>query len=319
MVTSKRLRRTVVRFLCVYLAIGTLVALDWLAKGMEANARSISQFPPAECTTTQIKISEVEADPPKTGTDTTDEWFELYNTGSACTMTQWTITDNEETDTLPTLAIASGGHVVVAATTNFDTNHPSFSGARVFISDGGIGGNLSNTADFIRLRDKNDADVDCVAWGNPADNPCGFSTGATPQDNTIQTKQRTPTDGTDTDTAGDWKNADETPSGTPTVVQLASFTAHSSMDHVLLRWETVSESDIVGFNVLRSTVEEGPYIRLNETLIPSQAFGGLGEASYVYADQDVIAGVVYYYLLEVVNADGSKDTLGPIQVAVGSG
>lgn len=187
----------------------------------------------AECVTTQIKISEVEADPVLSGTDTTDEWFELYNTGVACSMTGWQIVDNGGTwETLPTFNIGANGHVIVAATTNFLTNHPGFSGARVFMADGSIGNGLSNTSDVLRLRDASASEADCMSWGT--NTTCLNPAVSQNASNTNATYQRTPSDGTDTNTNVDWMSATETPQGTPTAVTLSAF--HARADDERIFW-----------------------------------------------------------------------------------
>jgi len=311
-------RGKVLRLLGCCLAIGILSPWNSVVEDSEVSAQSVALQPP-ECTTTQIKISEVEADPPLAGTDTTDEWFEVFNTGSECTMTGWTIVDNSSiSDTLPTLRIAASGHVIVAATTSFDTNHPTFSGARVLISDGVIGGGtgtaagLSNSGDVLRIMNMSGTEADCVSWGSNTSclNP------SVPQNtaNTTATYQRTPTDGTDTDTNADWISATETPSGTPTAAFLASFTARSAKNRVLIRWETVNEFDVVGYNLLRSTSPDGPYAQINPSLLPAQGSGSVIGTTYSYADSGVSSGTTYYYILEVLNLDGSGTRFGPVSV-----
>jgi hypothetical protein len=313
-------RGNVLRFLCFCLVIGTLSPSGWLVESPGVSARSAAAQVSA-CTTSQIKISEVEADP--VGSEPGAEWFELFNTGSECEMSGWTITDNGSSDNLfsgmggsNVVRIATGGHIIFAGeSADFLTDHPGFSGALVDVPSTAIGNGLANAADFLRLRDGSSNDVDCVAWGSPAGNPCGFMVTAAAGD--TRTLQRTPTDGTDTDSATDWTNANtETLSGTPTAVLLASFTVHSVKDRVLIQWETVSELDIVGFNILRSTVRDGSYSRINDTMIPAQMSGGLLGAKYGYADRNVTPGAIYHYILEVVNAGGSVETFGPVAVRV---
>jgi len=77
-----------------------------------------------------IVISELDADTPLAGTDTANEWFELQNvSASNITLTGWTITDNVSSDTIPTVTIGPGGHVIVAATAaGFASEHPGFTG-----------------------------------------------------------------------------------------------------------------------------------------------------------------------------------------------
>jgi hypothetical protein len=91
--------------------------------------------------------------------------------------------------------------------------------------------------------------------------------------------------------------------GTPTAITLASFTAEAGADHVTLAWETGTEVDNAGFNLWRSEAADGPYTRLNETLIPAEGDAVSG-ASYTFTDADVVKGVTYYYKLEDVDIHG---------------
>ena len=78
------------------------------------------------------------------------------------------------------------------------------------------------------------------------------------------------------------------------------------------RWETSLEIDNLGFNLYRSEIEDGPAIRINDNLIPSQAPGGLTGASYTYMDHSAAPDKTYYYWLEMLQIDGSRLRFGPI-------
>jgi hypothetical protein len=95
-------------------------------------------------------------------------------------------------------------------------------------------------------------------------------------------------------------------------VTLTSFTAVGGDGQVLLEWETASEINNIGFNLWRSTSETGSYVKLNASLIPSQALGSVVGAYYSYTDSDVINGTTYYYKLESVDTNGSSEFHGPI-------
>lgn len=205
--------------------------------------------PLAECAPTQIKISEVEADPVLSNTDTTDEWFELYNTGEACSMIGWQITDNSGIwETLPSFNIAANGQVVVAATSNFQTNHPAFTGARVMMSDGSIGNGLANAGDVLSLRDASAVEADCVSWGSVVSclNPAIMQNTA----NTTATYQRTPTSGTDSNASADWTSAPESLVSAPTAVTLNSLNARGESSNGWLGWGMVGLGMITWFAFL---------------------------------------------------------------------
>jgi hypothetical protein len=89
----------------------------------------------------------------------------------------------------------------------------------------------------------------------------------------------------------------------PTSIDLVSFTAQAAADHITLAWETGTEVDNAGFNLWRGGAADGPYTRLNDTLIPVQGDPVSG-ASYSYTDTDVVQRVTYYYKLEDVDTHG---------------
>lgn len=108
----------------------------------------------------------------------------------------------------------------------------------------------------------------------------------------------------------------------PTAVTLTSFTAEwagggqaevSQGQGVVLRWETASEIDNLGFNIYRAPKKKGPWTKLNEQLIPSQVPPGspVG-ATYEWTDSGAVAGGKYFYLLEDVDVHGTATQHGPV-------
>ena len=69
-------------------------------------------------------------------------------------------------------------------------------------------------------------------------------------------------------------------------------------------WETESEFDTVGFNILRSDSATGPFTRINESIIPGSADPVVG-GSYQFVDSNVESGKIYYYRLEDVEYDST--------------
>jgi hypothetical protein len=74
----------------------------------------------------------------------------------------------------------------------------------------------------------------------------------------------------------------------------AAVQSHS----VVLSWDA-STSPISGYNVYRSTVSGGQYVRINSTLISS----GL-----MYTDADIQGGTTYYYVSTAVDSTGTEST-----------
>lgn len=178
--------------------------------GLVVLTQQLYYSPRVRAASSTIIISEVDADTPAGGTDTANEWFELQNVSAATiTLTNWTITDNVSSDTIPTITIGPGGHVIVAATTaGFAAEHPGFAGTVLIIADGAIGNGLANGGDLLILKDSSGVAVDGMSWGSNTTvlNP------AAGIDSASNTNQRNAA-GADTDTAGDWTRAAESPNG----------------------------------------------------------------------------------------------------------
>jgi len=82
---------------------------------------------------------------------------------------------------------------------------------------------------------------------------------------------------------------------------------------VIVEWTTESEVNLAGFNLYRSESPDGPYVKINESLIPASPDPITG-GSYSYTDAGAEAGVTYYYKLEDVELDGRGTMHGPITV-----
>jgi len=99
----------------------------------------------------------------------------------------------------------------------------------------------------------------------------------------------------------------------PTLIQLSSFTAIPKSNKVLLYWSTDSEIDNAGFNLYRSTLEEGEYIKVNNDLISAQGSATEG-TSYEFTDNDVKNRKTYFYKLEDIDLNGTPTIHGPVNV-----
>jgi len=104
---------------------------------------------------------------------------------------------------------------------------------------------------------------------------------------------------------------------TPTAVELARFEGWPEGMAIHVEWETVTEIDNLGFNLYRAESPDGPYVKLNEELIPSQAPGSPIGAVYVWLDGAVVVGRSYYYMLEDVDIYGNATMHGPVVVMAG--
>jgi len=84
---------------------------------------------------------------------------------------------------------------------------------------------------------------------------------------------------------------------------------------VLVKWETATELDMIGFYITRSENPDGPFERVTDTLIPAQTDAFTG-GTYQYKDTGLKAGSTYHYQLEAVSTQGDVERFGPLKVQV---
>jgi len=102
-------------------------------------------------------------------------------------------------------------------------------------------------------------------------------------------------------------------------VELSSFTAQvTSENFVQLAWTTQSETDMLGYNVLRASTEDVQTARqVNGDLIPAQNL--TMETHYSATDQEGVQNSTYWYWLESLEMNGSSNLHGPVNVTVVAG
>jgi hypothetical protein len=71
-----------------------------------------------------------------------------------------------------------------------------------------------------------------------------------------------------------------------------------------VKWDTASELNTAGFNVLRGDNPDGPFTRLNADVIPASPDPLVG-GHYVFTDTHVALGQTYYYRVEEVEFGGN--------------
>ena len=119
----------------------------------------------------QIVINEVMANPAAV-TDDAGEWVEVHNTGStAINLQGWQIvSDGDATHTIASsVSVPAGGYVVLARV-GARTRNGGVVAQYVY----GTGVNLTNSGDWLALRDAADVTIDSVAWSTA---PNGASRG----------------------------------------------------------------------------------------------------------------------------------------------
>jgi hypothetical protein len=104
----------------------------------------------------------------------------------------------------------------------------------------------------------------------------------------------------------------------PTAVDATTLAAYSAADGVTVSWQTVTEANIMGFNVLRSARRDGEFVRLNAEPIWALQPGASEGAVYSFADTMLQTGAPSWYLLEVLRLDGTTTRLGPVESAAGT-
>jgi len=89
----------------------------------------------------------------------------------------------------------------------------------------------------------------------------------------------------------------------PAAVILGNVEAIAGAAQVEIRWTTLSELDTVGFNVMRSTSEDGPWEMANDNAILAQGSDLSGD-DYSFVDTGLAGGITYYYYIQELLASG---------------
>ena len=105
------------------------------------------------------------------------------------------------------------------------------------------------------------------------------------------------------------------PNEVPTLVKLGHLAAVHQGNQVSITWITLSETNTVGFNLLRSELKDGKYSRINSKIIEAEG-GATLNAEYSYTDDTAKPGVIYYYRLEDIDNRGISTFHGPVSVTI---
>lgn len=107
--------------------------------------------------------------------------------------------------------------------------------------------------------------------------------------------------------------------GDPTLpVELSSFTAlFEAGFYVQLTWVVQSETNHLGYNVMRSSTDVlDDAIQINQSFVSTGSSTGT-QITYNYRDEDNIAdNTTYYYWLQSVDLDNTTYFFGPVQVII---
>ena len=101
----------------------------------------------------------------------------------------------------------------------------------------------------------------------------------------------------------------------PTLVVLSFFGAHEQDGQLVVEWETSSERNTLGFNLLRLDPATGNYEAVNSGLLPAMHTHHRG-GSYSLVDRGASPGGVFRYKLVEVERNGKQNVYGPFTVSV---
>lgn len=96
----------------------------------------------------------------------------------------------------------------------------------------------------------------------------------------------------------------------PLPVELSKFLPAREKPYgpITIKWITESEMNNAGFHIKRSTTRDGEFKIINRVMIPSAGTTDKRQ-SYTYTDKTAKPNVVYYYQIECVSVDGTRQTL----------
>ncbi len=99
-------------------------------------------------------------------------------------------------------------------------------------------------------------------------------------------------------------------------VEFSSFSAvQTAIDRVNLNWSTSSESNLSGYNVLKSSTGElANSAKINMAQI--EPANSSVTTNYVVTDNYITAGDTYHYWIQAVNLDGTSEFHGPKTVTI---
>jgi alpha-tubulin suppressor-like RCC1 family protein len=103
-------------------------------------------------------------------------------------------------------------------------------------------------------------------------------------------------------------------------VEVASFSATAQENSVVLEWQTKTEVQNAGFNVLRKDPGSSSFNVISTYTSNKSLMGLVSSASgknYSYTDATVRTGGMYYYEIQSVAINGETKSYSPVAVAVG--
>lgn len=97
----------------------------------------------------------------------------------------------------------------------------------------------------------------------------------------------------------------------PVAVTVQEFNGALEKGAAVLKWSTILEQSIEGFNLVRGENEDGLYERINAAVIPS---AGVKGGAYEFRDTTIALNRSYFYKLQQVSGRDSKVIFGPYEI-----
>lgn len=242
-----------------------------------------------------------------------DEWIELYNnTEFSINLSGWSLIS---TDGTPSIALSGiiGGHGYFLLERTNDQTVSDIPADKVYT------GALDDTGERLQLKDPSGQvidEVDCSSkWFSGSKTPRFTMERLHPLlDGSFASSW-----GTNNGVTRNGHDAGSNPiNGTPKSqnsvfdialpVTLSHFYASVSPEGIALHWQMESQIDILGFHVLRASLENGPYEPLTSFPILIQAQTPF-PTSYSFLDRNVEEGKGYWYTLVFLKEE-NPDTFG---------
>ena len=101
----------------------------------------------------------------------------------------------------------------------------------------------------------------------------------------------------------------------PPQAKLINISATSQLQAIQLSWQSVQETDLLGFNLYRAESLFGSQIKLNPQLILAHTPGRLAGDAYQHLDDAAVTGKMYYYWIEWVGKSSSEIN-GPVKATL---
>jgi len=263
-------------------------------------------------------INEIHADPDATNGDANgdgvvgtydDEFVEIVNrSGSTVDISGWKLYDRVGLKhTIPTSTILGNNVALVVFGGGAPTGIP---GIVQTATSGAL--DLNNAGDDVIFKNSSDITIASYTYGSEGGDDQSIA--RSPDFTGSFVKHSTITENPVLFSPGKMNAVDD--QSLP--VELQDFNAVPGNSKVTLCWSTGSEIENLGFNLYRSTNNNGEFLMLNAELIPGH--GSTSEMhEYSYTDHNVVNGVTYFYKIEDVDYAGTAKLHDVIVSATPSG